>query len=38
MIRFVILKLEQQCLAKRKERGEKDRIQSGAYYNNPGEK
>lgn len=36
MIRFVILKLEQQCLAKVKERGGKNRTQSGACYNNPG--
>lgn len=37
MISFVILKLEQQCLAKIKEREEKNRTQSGACYNNPGE-
>jgi len=33
----MILKLEQQCLAKIKERGEKSGTQSGACYNNPGE-
>lgn len=35
MISFVILKLEQQCLAKIKEREGKNRTQSGARYNNP---